>query len=187
MIRIIDSALYPGSHSWGTIHAIERVTSVRYDLYSLPETVTEQSILSTLDLVYCNSKKDDILLIPWIVTGSRLVDLAVEKVLSRLTVVAAAGNFSTDIDSFSPARLPGIITVGCLNKSVKVAALSNTSTKKILAWAPGTNFHVGPKTYSGTSISAAIYAGLLAESRKINKSIEALLDEYCAEVKKELL
>ncbi len=188
MIRIIDSALYVGSHSWGTIHAIERVTTVKYDLYSLPDVVTEESIIEKMDLAYNNSCPGDILLLPWVVSNSKIINEKIDSLLLKFTIVAAAGNHSKDIESFSPANHPGIITVGCLNKSGQVAALSNTSgdSARPLAWAPGTNFYVGDRPYSGTSISAAIYAGLLAESKKINIKLEDLLEDYKLRVKKEL-
>ena len=70
--------------------------------------------------------------------------------------------------------------MACLNKSGVKAALSNWSNGKELVWIPGTNYNVGWKNSSGTSVSAAVYASFLAESLKKNEpqDLDLLIKKY---------
>ena len=56
-------------------------------------------------------------------------------------------------------------------------------------WLPGTNYNVGWKNGSGTSVSAAVYAAFLAESlSKYNNDnlLNDLMENYQTEMFKEL-
>jgi hypothetical protein len=63
--------------------------------------------------------------------------------------------------------------------------LDNWSEDKELIWVPGTNYNVGWKNSSGTSVSAAVYAAFLAES--IDKTDSKILDQLMSEYKLKVL
>ena len=61
-------------------------------------------------------------------------------------------------------------------------------SNKELVWLAGTNYNVGWKNSSGTSISAAVYSAFLAESIK-NKDpdlLEDLVNKYTKQVWEEI-
>ena len=65
---------------------------------------------------------------------------------------------------------------------------SNYSNNKPIIWIPGTNYNVGWKNGSGTSVSAALYCSFLAESRKHNdiNLLEKLISAHKTKVFNEL-
>ncbi|MGA1048158.1 MAG: S8 family serine peptidase, partial [Minisyncoccia bacterium] len=134
-------------------------------------------------------KPIDIILCAWCIPfNKRLNDLLTELTEQGITIVASAGNFHEPIENYSPASAMGVITVGTLNKSGLIAALSNYSNSKSIVWIPGTNYNVGYRNSSGTSISAAIYCAFLAEARSQNdyKLLDKLIVEYKNKVFAEL-
>jgi subtilisin family serine protease len=102
-------------------------------------------------------------------SGSDAFDQAVKEALAAgVTVVAAAGNSSTDACSTSPARVPGVITVGATDNTDAYAAYSNRGACLALA-APGSNIvsawatgDSASRMASGTSSAAPFVAGAAA-------------------------
>jgi hypothetical protein len=127
----------------------------------------------------------DIVLCLWAVDGNNLLDEHFNDLAELCWVVVAAGNYNKNINEYTPARVSGVITVACLNKSGVKASLSNWSEDKELIWVPGTNYNVGWKNSSGTSVSAAVYAAFLAES--IDKTDSKILDQLMSEYKLKVL
>lgn len=76
-----------------------------------------------------------------------------------VTVVAAAGNSNATACNFSPARIPGVITVGATNASDARASFSNFGSCVDL-FAPGEDVY---NFTDGTSFSAPIVAGIAAQ------------------------
>jgi subtilisin family serine protease len=94
-----------------------------------------------------------------------LLDLAVMALIDDgVPVIVAAGNSRSNARHYSPARVPGAITVGALDGE-KIAATSNSGTvidlytqgENILSAAIGDT--CGQVTMSGTSMAAARVAG----------------------------
>lgn len=188
MIYVVDSPLRPYSHSYFMMHIVAEHTSEKINLFSIPEPVTEMGICESLRKVLNNVTNDDIVLMSWVTPKNDNIDKMVDKIADICSVVVAAGNDSCDIQNLTPAHLQSVITVGCLNKSGSVSSCSNFSSGKQLVWAPGTNYFLNGHKQHGTSVSAAVYAGILAESKKRKSPllVNFLLDKYKQQVKKEL-
>jgi len=174
MIYILDSPLDDTSHSRYIIDIIKEHSTVPVKLIplNLPITIKQlsQTIYDLLSIVLLK----DIVLCSWAIPANDHIDDLFTELASLCYVVVAAGNFHAPIEDYSPARVPDVITVGTLNKSGLVAALSNYSNTKEVVWVPGTNYDVGWKNGSGTSVSSALYAAFL--SRSIEENDPSLLD-----------
>jgi subtilisin family serine protease len=97
------------------------------------------------------------------------LDNEVNQVLaSGLTTVVAAGNSSDDACAYSPARVPGALTVGATTTADQRAGFSNYGTCVDL-FAPGvsilSDWYTSPSAAavaSGTSVAAPFVAGVAA-------------------------
>lgn len=188
MIYIIDSALTPYSHSHFMMHIVAEHTQEKVNLFSLREPVTAEDLCDVLKRVCKLVDEKDIVLLAWCTPRNDHIDKCVSKIAEKCDVVVAAGNDSKDIEDVSPAHLECVTTVGCLNKSGAVASCSNYSQHKKMVWACGTNYFLDGRKQHGTSVSAAVYAGVLAESKRRNSPllIDFLLTKYHAKVAQEL-
>lgn len=186
MIYLLDSTLKSGSHSYWMLRIIEQVEpSVKTCLFSIPEKPTVDDILNVIGKVSFTASEGDLVVCSWRVTKNKLIDDAFRKLSKKCRIIAAAGNTGDLIDNFSPAHLAEVTTVGCLNKSGGVAALSCKSTIKDLVWVPGTNYQIDGHTESGTSVSAVIYAAFL-EASTSESDLEAKIRNYKKQVHAEL-
>ena len=162
MIYLVDESLSDVSHSRFMMDIIKQHTSQPIELLSVGTTIGD--IVFILEkLLHCVTPQD-IILCPWAIAGNPRIDSYFEELADLCWVITAAGNTSESIDNWTPARVHNVITVGCLNKSGNKASLSNFSDTKQLEWVTGTNYSVGWKISSGTSISAALYAAFLSEA-----------------------
>lgn len=186
MIYLIDSVLKSGSHSYWMLRIIEHVEpAVKSCLFSIPENPTVDDILEVIDKVHFAVSETDLVVCSWRVTKNELIDEAFKKLAKKCRVIVAAGNTSDLIDNYSPAHLNEVTTVGCLNKSGGVAALSCRSSTKDLVWVPGTNFHIDGHTETGTSVSAVVYAAFL-EASNDEYELQQKLTSYKKQVHAEL-
>lgn len=181
MIYLLDSPYTETSHSKYLIDIITQHTQVPIKHIEIENNPTisklSQILYSVLEVVIpC-----DIVLCAWAIPANEHLDQLFEELTQCCYVVAAAGNFKQPIENYTPARTNGVITVGTLNKEGLVAALSNYSNTKEVVWIPGTNYNVGWKNSSGTSISAALYSAFLAES--LDKKDVKLLDKLIQDQK----
>jgi len=99
---------------------------------------------------------------------SSTIDGAVSTLISKgINVVVAAGNSNADACNFSPANVPGAITVGATETSDSRASYSNFGSCLDL-FAPGSAITstwlgaTGVNTISGTSMAAPLVAAVVA-------------------------
>lgn len=175
MIYLLDSPLTDTSHSKYILDIIRQHTDVEVIIVPVTPDMTIGKLYETVYRLFSIVIPNDIVLCPWAVKSNSDLDELFSELSTLCFVVAAAGNSHRPIEEFTPARSSGVITVGTLNKSGLIAALSNFSSSKEIIWIPGTNYNVGWKNSSGTSVSAALYAAFLAES--LNKNDYNLLDQ----------
>lgn len=188
MIYLLDTKLTEDSHSKYIIDILCRHTVVPIEHIEIPEDPTFGELYKIVIKLFYTVNSNDIILCPWAVSADDQLDELFNDLANYCWVVASAGNFNEDIKKYSPARAKNVITVACLNKSGLKAALSNWSDNKELVWIAGTNYNVGWKNSSGTSISAAVYSAFLAESIK-NKDpdlLEDLVNKYTKQVWEEI-
>lgn len=176
------------SHSKYMCDIIKNHTSVDINIVPVHYNSTYGDIAKTIYSLFGKVIPNDIVLCPWAVPANIGLDDLFTELSDLCYVVAAAGNFKEPIENYTPARSEGVITVGTLNKSGLVAALSNYSNSKEVIWIPGTNYDVGWMNSSGTSVSAAVYTAFLAEAVKHDDMslLANLIEEHKETVFKEL-
>jgi hypothetical protein len=189
VIYLLDTQLEEGSHSHYICDVIKQHTDIPIEIVEISAITNQKVLFSVLHNLFFKVTPADIVLCPWVVSADDQLDELFSELSSLTNVVVSAGNFKEPIHKYSPARNPDVITVGTLNKQGLVAALSNYSynTNKEIKWVPGTNYNVGWRNGSGTSVSAALYAAFLAEAIKqkdltlvdtfINRQKELVFDE----------
>lgn len=94
-------------------------------------------------------------------------------------VVVAAGNSNDDARRYSPANIPGVITVSAVDPELNKAAFSNVNTRlkmpiaapgvDILSSIPGSDY----QSYNGTSMATPIVAGLVGMLCAYNPDLTA--------------
>lgn len=180
MIYIIDDFVSDSSH--GNLiekiiltHSNSQIRKVNTETELKPSKL--QNIIFTIS---CLVKIDDIVLIPWVTERHLGLDTIVESLANKCRVVVAAGNFSTNIENYSPTCAKNVIVVGCYNKSLKKATLSNYSENINMMWVVGTNYFINNIPHNGTSISSALYTAFLYNEiiglQPINDSIKEYHD-----------
>lgn len=166
MIYLVDQPVTSNSHSKYLIDIIQDHTDVEIEVVEMKSPLLMNELYTLFTDLATRTRPIDIVLCAWCVPGDHMLDHIVSSMVEQgVTIVAAAGNFHQPLEMISPARSDGVLVVGTLNKQGMKAALSNYSEHKQLIWVPGTNYSVGWKTGSGTSVSAALYAAWLAEAR----------------------
>lgn len=166
MIYLVDSKFEKNSHCNYIMDIIREHTDVQIELVPINSEISIGKIASIIYELFPKVLPQDIVLCAWAIPKNAQLDELFTELSSLCYVVAAAGNFKKPVENYTPAGADGVITVGTLNKSGLVAALSNYGTSKEIIWLPGTNYNVGWKNSSGTSVSAALYTAFLAEAIK---------------------
>ena len=184
----MDEPLTETSHSRFILDIIKQHTSIPITLIETPQKPLLNELYQIVEDLSSKVTPSDVVLCAWLVPGDCRVDQVFEDLCDRCWVVAAAGNFNKPIEDYSPARAEKVITVGCLNKSLVKATLSNYSETKKIVWVPGTNYNVGWKNASGTSVSAALYTAFLAEAidKQDYSVVHALLEQQKQQVSDEI-
>jgi len=127
-------------------------SSSRYNIKDALEKV--------LDLI-CDQ---DYLLVTWTIAKNKEIDNLFLQIKNKCKkIVCSAGNDKTNVELLTPANLTKHIDViTCLRKNGQLASFSNFGdcTKEMY----GTNITVNGEKISGSSISAAIYTGIVSRN-----------------------
>lgn len=106
----------------------------------------------------------DYFLVTWTVEKNDKIDNLFLQIKNKCKkVICSAGNDQINVDFISPSNLTKHIdVVTCLRKNGQLASFSNYGdyTKGMY----GTNITVGGEKISGSSISAAIYTGIVSRN-----------------------
>lgn len=90
-------------------------------------------------------------------------------------IVAATGNDQATVGY--PAAYPGVVSVGALDRSDRLAAASGRSATAPDVWAPGmavrTLGALGPRWVGGTSMAAAVVTGGIAAMMSARNGLHA--------------
>lgn len=188
MIYLFDQSLTEKSHSKYIIDIINQHTIAEIKVVELDNPITYGDIMRKVYDVMYKVLPKDIVLCPWLVEKNDKLNELFAELGNCCYVIAAAGNYNKPVENYTPAGADNVITVGTLNKSGLAASLSNYGDKKPIIWIPGTNYDVGWKNSSGTSVSAALYAAFLNESirTKDPDKINFLIEQQKIKVLQEL-
>lgn len=189
MIYLIDEKISDTSHSKSMIDIIKNHNiDCKIELVEIDRNFTLSQLFDTIYDLMPEVLPNDIVLCAWAIPADDEIDHLFNELASCCHVVAAAGNFREPIENYSPVRAEKVIAVGTLNKTGLVAALSNYSNTKKIVWIPGTNYNIGYKVSSGTSVSAAIYTAFLDISIRNNDKqlLDKLIQDHIDSVFKEI-
>lgn len=159
------------SHGTGMIRAIQQVSPESeigvLKILDDQNQTSYENLDACLQWLLINLRPNDIVLWCFIMpvedVPERTLNL-LEQCLDLSTWVVPSGNFGKSTKEYYPAKLclakSNTFVIGCLNKSNKIAKLSNTPAN---GYVTGTTQPVGyeNKSKSGTSVSAAYFAGML--------------------------
>lgn len=159
------------NHGTGMIRAIQQVSPD--SKIGVLKTLDSDNNTNYLNLDQClkwlliNLRPGDIVLWCFVMPEADVPEKTInllEQCLDLSTWVVPSGNFGKSTKEYYPGKLcltkPNTFVIGCINKSNKIAKLSNTPAN---GYVTGTTQPVGyeNKTKSGTSVSAAYFAGML--------------------------
>lgn len=156
-------------HATAMLSAMRQYYNGEIKLYSIlnkNNSIDVNVILDSLELISECATKNDVVSFNFLLTYNvNSLTKKLNEITKTSNVVAAAGNNSNSINKFCPVNsLDAKCIVGCLNKKGETAQLSNYGNVGV--WVTGTSqkFKINNKMQrmSGTSISAAYYAGYLA-------------------------
>lgn len=156
-------------HATAMMYAMQRYYKGNIQVYPILDAnkkINVNVILESLEEISNTATKYDVVSFNFLLTYN--VNILCKRLLQlakTTNLVAAAGNNSSSIENFCPINvLDANCIVGCLNKTGLPAASSNYGNVGI--WVTGTNQEVKIQKntciVSGTSISAAYYAGYRA-------------------------
>lgn len=141
----------------------------------MPVSGSLNDIADTFAQVAHRTKAGDVILIGWITNRNSMLDEVAEITLKDCDVVIPAGNYAKPIEEYSPL-LPQFHIVEAFNHHNIRMSGSNYGDNTV--WMYGVPIqHLGI-TQRGTSVAAAIYAGLLSRNnsakfmRRARKTVE---------------
>jgi subtilisin family serine protease len=161
-----------GTHIAGTVGGTnygvaKEVQLVPVQVFNCTGTSDSVSVIGGVDWVTQNAIKPAVATMSLTATASQAIDTAVEaSIASGVSYAVAAGNYDADACGYSPARVPGVLTVAATDSADTRVSFSNWGTC-IDMFAPGVNvrsdylFNVTTRL-SGTSIAVPHVAGAAA-------------------------
>jgi subtilisin family serine protease len=165
-----------GSHVAGTIAATGNnglgVIGLAFNARVMPvKGLSNDGLGTSADLaqalVYAADNGADVINNSWGgIGGDSIIENAVAYAINMgAVVVAAAGNYNVDVDTFYPARFPGVIAVSAFDANDQKASFSNFGSRIDVA-APGVGIlsttQGAYSSMNGTSMAAPHVSGLAA-------------------------
>lgn len=152
----------------GTLYGIaKQVRLVPVQVFNCTGTGDSVSVIAGVEWVTQNAIKPAVATMSLTATASQAIDTAVEtSIASGVSYAVAAGNYDADACGYSPARVPGVLTVAATDSTDTRVSFSNWGTC-VDMFAPGVNvrsdylFNVTTRL-SGTSIAVPHVAGAAA-------------------------
>lgn len=114
--------------------------------------------------IYEKAELGDIMLISWNIPPNAIVEQCILDIAKKCSVIVAAGNQSHSVTKFTPQRLQQHVTVvHAIKKNGELASFTNYGDHTVPMY--GTNVTCADGVVrSGTSISAAIYTGIISRN-----------------------
>lgn len=171
-------------------HAKATLSIIRYynpdidiEHTALSSPVSLSQIKSCLEKILNTCSKDDYLLVTWTIPKNQDIDELFLTIADKCKkVICSAGNNNQDIEDLTPVNLSKKIdVVYCMRKNGAPATFSNYGNS--LKGMYGTNITVNGAKRSGSSISAAIYAGIVIRNndirflRRLTKKMQKKFEE----------
>ncbi|MGW5052582.1 S8 family serine peptidase [Actinokineospora sp. NPDC004072] len=149
----------------GTTHGVAKdatIWGLRFSGASTP--------LPCLSWVQANAVLPAVVLFPRAGYADAAIDAAFDQLIAAgITVVVGAGNSNADAGAYSPARLPGAITVGALTATADTRAPFSNYGASVDVYAAGmgvlsafTSSDTSAATFNGTGQASAYAAGAAA-------------------------
>ena len=168
MIYLIDTNNIFNTHSSTLAKIIKHHTDENIENISIPDAASINELITIIEPLLSKVAPSDVVLAAWAVPAHPKLDELFSTLGQLCYVVVAAGNTGEPVEKYSPSRADNVTCIGCLNKLGVKASLSNFSEMLELTWVCGTNYYVDGAPHNGTSVSAAIYTGMLAEAIRKN-------------------
>jgi subtilisin family serine protease len=166
-----------GSATYG---AAKGVTLTPVRVFDCADVTSSAYVLAGLNWVYANHRPGELAVLNMSISGppDSFVEQYVNALMSHgVVVTAAAGNERVDACTVSPARVPGVITVGGLADNDEKDHFTNIGSC-VDIYAPSTSvvstwhtFDFATEIRSGTSMSAGFAAGVAAMLRSLHPSL----------------
>lgn len=184
MIYILDDFSHKNSHGNQMKNVVRHFSTVDIVDIDVPNIIDNDRLYNIFEDLLQKVLVNDIVLICWAKEIDILLDDYCNQLGKLCHVLVSAGNSGLDIKDYSPTRAKNVTVVGCLNKKLVKASHSNYSDKVELVWIVGTNLYIDGIKYHGTSTSASIYAGMLANSlSEKSQNLQEQIDIYHNRVK----
>lgn len=165
---------------------IKMNTTVAIKHVLITKDATIGSVSRTINSLIEQVLPGDVVCCPWVMPGNDSVDQSFIDLVEMGKVVVSLGDSNQCADELTPTRVPGVIIVGALNKSgIPIKRSNHTETP--VKWVSGTNYRVGTRNESGSSVSAAIYASFLAEAMKLGNTslVNGFIEAFNQKVRSE--
>lgn len=142
-----------------------RIFNPRADIVSIKVTgsTSLMDMIQHLAIVYNKLVEGDIVVFGWIITYNSMLNMMVTKMTHKATVIVPAGNYGDSILNYSPTAANGVHVIAAINHhGVRMSKSNYGDNVKEMYGVPIHHLNI---TDRGTSVAAAIYAGLISRNK----------------------